>query len=236
MGCSAFNKMELEAFTGHKPIPLNITNEVMKSVCKIIITYKEGNHFETGTGFFLKYSNTQKYLITNYHVINPDLEKEKIEIEIYNKKIMRLNFIKRFTKYIERPKDISIIEIKESDEIFKDIKFLDYDLNYQNGYALYKNADVFTIQHPKGEDASCASGKIINIYNEDEFNHNISTDHGSSGCPIILLNNNINLLRVIGIHKEGQISKKLNGGTFIGEILNKVLIKKKIRKIILLLK
>ena len=61
MGCSAFNKMELEAFTGHKPIPLNITNEVMKSVCKIIIISKEGNYIETGTGYFLKYSNSQKY-------------------------------------------------------------------------------------------------------------------------------------------------------------------------------
>ena len=58
---------------------------------------------------------------------------------------MRLNFINRFNKYIERLKDISIIEIKESDEIFKDIKFLDYDLNYQNGYALYIKMLMFLL-------------------------------------------------------------------------------------------
>ena len=33
---------------------------------------------------------------------------------------------------MEQPKDISIIEIKESDEIYEDIEFLDYDLNYEN--------------------------------------------------------------------------------------------------------
>ena len=82
----------------------------------------------------------------------------------------------------------------------------------------------FQFTHPYGEDASCASGTIVNIY-ESEFDHNISTDNGSSGCPIILLNNNINLIQVIGIHKDGIINKKINGGTFIGEIFNQDLSK-----------
>ena len=60
---------------------------------------------------------------------------------------------------------------------------------------------------------------IINIF-EYEFDHNIATDKGSSGCPIILLNNNINMIQVIGIHKEGDKKNKINGGTFIGEIFN----------------
>ena len=33
---------------------------------------------------------------------------------------------------------------------------------------------------------------IINI-NKYQFDHNIATDNGSSGCPILLLNSNINL-------------------------------------------
>ena len=53
-----------------------------------------------------------------------------------------------------------------------------------------------------------------------EFEHNIPTDSGSSGCPIILLNNNINLCQVIGIHKEADLRKNVNCGTFIGEIFN----------------
>ena len=172
---------------------------------------------------FLNYSDDIKYLITCYHVINQDLEKNNIIIEIYNHKKMKLNFINRYTKYIDKPRDIAIIEIKKTDEIYKDIEFLDYDLNYINkGYIAYKNADIFSIEHPYGDDASCASGKIINIY-EYEFDHDIPTDFGSSGCPILLLNNNINLIGVIGIHKEGDYLRKLNAGTFIGEILNKEL-------------
>jgi hypothetical protein len=98
---------------------------------------------------------------------------------------------------------------------------LRYDSNYLNGYDIYKNIDVFTIQYPFGEYASSASGLILNIY-DFQFDHNIPTEEGSSGCPIILLNSNINLLQVIGIHKNTDIDKKVNGGTFIGEIINQI--------------
>ena len=112
---------------------------------------------------------------------------------------MKLKFKNRFTKYLNKPKDIAIIEIKESDEIYEDI-------------------DIFSLHHPNGNDASCASG-IIKGRNDYEFEHDVSTDNGSSGCPIILLNN-INLIQVIGIHKKEDASKKINIGTFLGEILN----------------
>jgi len=166
-------------------------------------------------------SNSIKFLITNYHVINPDLINEDIEIEIWNHKKMKLNLNNYNIKYFEDPKDITIIQINNSDEIYKDINFLDYDRNYINGYKIYNNVDVFSIQHPLGKSAACASGKIIKIY-EYEFDHNISTDNGSSGCPIILLNDNINLIQVIGIHKESDKLEKINGGTFIGEIFKEL--------------
>ena len=154
---------ETEAYTGHKQIPMKIANKVLESVCKITVETKKGILY--GTGFFMKYSDSLKYLMTNYHVINPSVENENIEIEIYNKKKMKLEFKNRYTKYLERPKDIAMIEIKESDKIYKDIIFLSYDLNCnKTNYALYKDVDVFSIEHPYGEDASCASGTIINIY------------------------------------------------------------------------
>jgi hypothetical protein len=212
---------ETEAYTGHKQIPMKIANKVLESVCKITVETKKGILY--GTGFFMKYSDSLKCLMTNYHIINPNVENENIEIEIYNKKKMKLKFKNRYTKYLKRPKDIAMIEIKESDEIYKDIIFLLYDYNcVKERYPLYKDVDVFSIEHPYGKGASCASGTIINIY-EYEFDHNISTDNGSSGCPIILLNNNINLIQVIGIHKEGDKKHNINGGTFIGEIFNKKL-------------
>ena len=40
------------------------------------------NQKNNGTGFFMKISNSIKYLITNYHVINPDLINEDIEMNM----------------------------------------------------------------------------------------------------------------------------------------------------------
>ena len=133
---------------------------------------------------------------------------------------MKLNINNRDIKYYPKPKDITIIEIKNNDEIYEYIKFLDYDINYKiKGYKIYNGVDIFSVEHPLGDDAACASGTIINI-NNYEFEHDIPTDDGSSGCPIILLNNNINFIQVIGIHKGAIKTKNLNRGTFIGEIFN----------------
>ena len=130
---------------------------------------------------------------------------------------MKLDANNRDIIYFPKNKDITIIEVKSNDIIYQYIEFLNYDMNYKNGYKIYKNIDVFSVEHPLGESAACASGKIINL-NGYEFSHTIPTDNGSSGCPIILLNNNINFIQVIGIHKESDKTKKLNYGAFIAEI------------------
>ena len=90
---------------------------------------------------------------------------------------MIINLIGRYIKFLEKPKDITAIEIKITDEIYKDIQFLNYDLNYHhNGYNIYKNKFVFSIQHPNGQDASTASGSIIDIYNY-HFDHNVDKEN-----------------------------------------------------------
>ena len=204
-----------EAMNGHPPIPVKYTTEAMKSICKISYYYDNKKTF--GTGFFMKYSDSLKLLITNYHVIFPALMNNNIQIEIWNSKKMILNLVGRYTKFLDLPKDITSIEIKTTDKIYKDIQFLNYDHNYNPcGYNVYKDKYIFSIEHPLGQDAASASGKIINIYNF-QFDHDISTDNGSSGSPIILLN----LMMVIGIHKNTD-SKSVNGGTFIGEIINEI--------------
>ena len=208
-----------EILIGHnKPVPMNIANKVMKSICKIIIKGINKNNIY-GTGFFMKISNSLKFLITNYHVICPNVINQNIEVEIWDQKKMKLNISNRYIKYFEKPKDITIIKIKDTDSIYNDIEFLGYDSNYINGYNIYKNNDIFTVQYPLGKDAVIASGIIVDI-DGYEFDHNISTDEGSSGCPIILLNNNINLIQVIGIHKSGSYDENINSGTFIGELIN----------------
>ena len=221
MADNQVNEIQEEVHTGHRAIPVKIVNKVIKSICKIIIQKENGSKYY-GTGFFLRITNLLKCLITNYHVLNPSSIDFQIEIEIWNQKKVKLNTKNLFTKFFKQPKDITVIEIKDLDDICKDIEFLDYDYNYeQKGYKIYKDVDIFSIYHPLGDDAECASGKIIDI-NDFEFQHKIPTEKGASGCPIILLNNNYNLIQVIGIHKNGNYMRGINGGTFIGEIIKEI--------------
>ena len=216
--------MKNEIGIGNKPISLDVIDQVKKSVCKIILRNKKS----FGTGFFMKYSE-KKYLLTNHHVIED--ENEIVEIEIWNvkkdnKTPWKIDLKDRFKKFIPDSKDITIIEIKESDDIYKDVYFLNYDTNYKNqdqGYSIYNEADIFSIEHPFGGTAKSASGKITAI-SGFEFDHNISTEEGSSGSPILLLHDNINFVYVIGIHKGAiRTHKQLtNLGTFIGEIFNEI--------------
>ena len=108
-----------EAMNGHPPIPVKYTIEAMKSICKISYYYNNMKTF--GTGFFMDYSDSLKLLITNYHVISPELKNNNIEIEIWNKKKMILNLKGRYIKFLDKPKDITAIEINNKDKIYEDI-------------------------------------------------------------------------------------------------------------------
>ena len=158
-----------------------------------------------------------KYIFTNYHIIPQYLINDNIIIELYNKK--KINFRlkeENITFYIEL--DITKIEIGDLDNKIKDIKYLQLDLNYLQGYDQYKNTDVFSIQYPK-DPMLVSRSQILEIIkipvtNNYEFKYTIDTEQGSSGSPITLANT----LKVIAIHKQGNIRDKYNYGTFIGEI------------------
>jgi V8-like Glu-specific endopeptidase len=211
-------------------VPLNLLFEVKKSICKIIINNEHGKL--TGTGFFMKVNDSKKYLVTNHHVISNKITNDDISLNLTYKKNIRLHLTNHDIQYFQEL-DITLIEIKDTDEICKEIKFLTYDLNYILGYDIYKNGYVFTVGYPLGE-LYHAYGEIVDI-KDYKFYHNISTEVGSSGSPIMLLNDNINEIRVIGIHSGGLRSEPLNFGTFIAEILGeekeKFINPKKIKKI-----
>ena len=219
MGANGYDlngKGLFEICTGLNQIQRNILDKVQKSICRIKLINED--KVINGSGFFMKISDIKNCLITNYSIISQDI-KANIEIEIYNKKTMNLKLNRRYIKYFPEPKDITIIEIRSSDEIFEDIEFLNFDLNYKFGYNIYENIEVFSLENPFNENPSYSIGKIINI-KDYEFEHNISTDDNSLGYPIMLINNNVNIIQVIGIHKEWNKSKEFNLGTFIGEIFN----------------
>ena len=164
--------------------------------------------------FFLEY-NLFYFLVTNYHVVHENIK--SIEIEIWNKNNIELNLQtnERYIKYFEKPKDITCIQIKENE--INNITYLNYDLNYKRGYNQYLNIEALALGYPKGNDLSSGSGKIKGI-NKFEFNHNIPTDNRSSGSLIILFST----LTVIGIHKAANHHKRLNKGTFIGDIIKDI--------------
>ena len=141
------------------PVPLDITDQTKKSICKIIIKKYPQNIY--GTGFFMKISDNQEYLFTNNHIISQDNINDDIEIEIYNHKKMKLNLNNRNIRYFPKPKDITMIEIKNYDPIYEDIEFLKYDLNYKNGYNIYKDAIIFSIHHANGESAQLHNVLVV---------------------------------------------------------------------------
>ena len=145
-----------------------------------------------------------------------------VTVEIFNnkKEIIKLN--DRYFEYFGVYLDITIIEIKDSDKITRDIDFLEYDSDYIKGYKQYENMDIFSLFYARVETKNniltSRSGKIIKELDEFEFEHNIKTYMGSAGCPIILFDS----LKVVGVHKQNhKEDPTIKYATFLGEILKK---------------
>ena len=193
-----------------------IIEQMERDICKINIGMNQG------TGFFTKipFPNENKMLpvlITNNHVINNDiLNKDNMNIELDIKKEEKTKeiILKNRMKYTNEEYDITIIEIKEEDNInnyleLDDIIINDI-LNNENYNKEYKNKTIYIIQYPENN-LSVSYGILDKIYEDKKYNfkHKCNTKGGSSGSPILNINNN----KIIGIHKEG--TKQYNKGTFL---------------------
>ena len=205
-------------------VPLNLVNEVSKSICKISIRDDFG--FRTANGFFMKtidesrnkQEKYKKYLIISEQIISKNNNYEYLELEKFNEqKKMILNLKDRHIKPLEE-NNLTIIEIKDTDEISNEFKFLSYNINYIAGYNIYKNGYVFSIGYSNKGRISYPTGKIINIENY-EFEYDVSANECSRGSPIMILNNNTNEIRIIGIHRGSDHEKNMGLGTFIAKIL-----------------
>ena len=187
-----------------------------KKVCEITIGK------EHCIGFFSKIpfpdlNNMLSVLITNNHIINKKLLfKDNTIIEINIEKetnIKKLNLNNRM-KYTNEEFNITIIEIKNEDEINNyfelDDNIINDIINNINKNENYIDEIIYIIQYLKGK-LSILYGKLDNI-NEDKkynFNQKYSIEFESSGSPIININN-----KLIGIHKEGYNNEN-NKGIFL---------------------
>ena len=193
----------------------NIMNsDIDKCVCKIITKIK------TGTGFFCVVP--QKYikiLITNNHVIDKTFLDNEYKLnysitENNNEIYKEINLKKERYKLTDEILDFTIIEILEEDNInnYLEIKFIN-----NNKYNI--NDQIFSIQYPKGEELNYAHGKIIGKQ-DNYLIYDVGARGGSSGSPIILMNNS----KIIGLHKGylKDIPIKINIGIPIEFIINKI--------------
>ena len=184
-----------------------IYNQMEKSVCKIF-----GDNEKVGTGFLSKIPfpdelNLLPVLITTNNILNEKDLLNNIKISFDDDKNVKIiKFLPERKIYSSFEYDTTIIEIfPEKDDIKS---FLDIELSLEKEYL---KEQVYTLQYPKGKYCSVSHGSILSI---DEFNiaHNCSTETGSSGGPIILLNN----FKVIGIHKGSKkYNLEINFGTLL---------------------
>ena len=124
-------------------------------------------------------------------------------------------------RYTNKKLDITIIEIKENKDKLNN-KYLDLDdsiinyfksnenedPNYLND--IYSNESIYIINYPKDKDIVVSYGKSP-LLNESEIQHYCSTESGSSGTPILLINNQ----KLIGIHCTGYQMDEYNKGKLI---------------------
>ena len=188
-----------------------MTSNIEKCICKIITKIK------TGTGFFCDIpQKCIKILITNNHVIDKTFldNENKLNYSITendNEIFKEINLKKDRYKYTDELLDFTIIEILEEDNINN------YLFINNNKYNI--NDQIFSIQYPKGEDLNYAHGKIIGKQ-DNYLIYDVGARGGSSGSPIILMNNS----KVIGLHK-GYLKdnpNKINIGIPIELIINKI--------------
>ena len=212
-------------------IPESTVSQIFDSIVRIKIGKTKG------TGFFLQIKIRDRELnclVTNEHIISQlDVILEETIYLYYGKKdneIMKrikLDKNERFIRCYFKPKDVTIIEIKNYDYI-PNYKFLQPDLRYKSGYYQYLYQKYYLAGYPKVDDfchqdeRHISSGLITKIGNNYfEFEHSLDRRVGSSGSPICLLSNG----KVVGIHKANRYEKyygnySINIATFIGIIID----------------
>ena len=214
--------MEQEKKIKDSPDPVNIAGtkaileQMMNCICKIKIKGA------TGTGFFCKIplgvNETLNVLMTNYHVLDEKycVGDKDINVLVNDEdKAYGINLLIKRKTYFNKDYDIAIIELKEEDGI-KNFLELDENLFKDKENIFYEDKSLYVLQYPNGKNACVSYGLLINIEKND-IKHTCSTEKGSSGSPILNLENN----KVIGIHKEAGLSTfNFNKGTLLKFPLN----------------
>ena len=199
------------------PVSIKITEKILQQMKKCVCNIYTNNG-SIGTGFFTKIpfnSNLLPVLITNNHVLGEEDIKinKKIVFAINNEEEIKSFIIdENRKKYTNEEFDVTIIEIYENKDNIKD--FLEFDdqiknIKYLNN--LYNNESIYLLHYPEKKNICVSYGQPPQLLDK-KINHKCSTQDGSSGGPILILNNQ----KVIGIHYGySKRYKNFNEGTLI---------------------
>ena len=189
--------------------------QMKKCVCKIRLKDIQG------TGFFCKIpfpdiNNRLPVIITNNHIINEELlntKGSKIIIDIKEEDSLKEISLDNRITFTNREYDITIIEIKETDNINNYLELddiiIDDILNNNNKNMVYIDNEVYIIEYPEGK-LSISSGQVNDIFEDKKyiFLHQCRTKAGSAGSPILNISNN----KVIGVHHSALLNFKNKRG------------------------
>ena len=122
-------------------------------------------------------------------------------------------------RYTNEKLDITIIEIREKELNNKYIELDDSIIEYfkmnikeEPEYLnkIYSNESIYVINYQEEKDVVVSYGEPPKL-NKSEIQHKCCTKQGSSGSPILLINNQ----KLIGIHYGSSKNFKYNKGTLI---------------------
>ena len=203
-----------------KELPEKLTNDFQKNAIKILL----GDSF--GTGFFciiyLDNNKPMPVLFTCYHVLNEDyIEKNQFLYFnfLYNGNNTKGSIdlkIKRIF-YLDEDLDVTIIEIKEEDnmDIYSFFE-MDNSIILNNPNILHHN--VYLLHFPSGfESIQYSQGVISGLIKNVNFTTDYSTKPGSSGSPIFDYKSNL----VIGMHQKAKKEEKIGSGIILKYAVNK---------------
>ena len=183
-----------------------ILKQMENCICKI---YGSSNFL--GTGFFciIPYKgNELKVLITAKYILDRSqlLEGKVIKFEL-NHQLKEIDINDNRKIYSNGEYNITIIEINPDKDKIND--FLEIDKNILGEKGMFIQQNVYTLQNLMDIKA-VSYGRILKI-KEFIFGHLCSTGDGSSGSPILNLENN----KVIGVHTGYVSEKQYNLGTLL---------------------
>ena len=204
------------------PITIEGTKKILTQMKTCIYRIDEYN----GVGFFCilpnKKKNEQlKVFITNYHIINQNFIKNnriiKISLNDNEKKNIYIPLDDDRKIFLDEEYDMTIIEIKENDKLYKHNNYLeiDIDINQIDEKLKLNDNSIYCIDY-SNLNRKLVSFGVIKEVNDNNIDYLCNINIDSSNILIFNLLNN----KIIGLHKE-TLTNNCHKGICLNYIIDK---------------